>query len=309
MAYCNPMRDDLDLLYNKELSWMCSERLMPGIKTMRRQEMIEKLVRWRPFAGLDYIAPTAEQLQGLNKTQLKEECRARNILSLSKLRKGQLIERLVQFRPQLRFMSPRRYRELRGRPLSPSRYRELRDQVGLMHPSPCANHSAQHTNASNIACKWEPNWTPFDCMNGPAYNTIDYLEALADYNETEFKKNDTATEWPAFMKMPVAEFDAMSDMAMQQERRGHALRRAIEVLKKNNDPHVPNFKHVGGHGIPVGGWVWNTIVRWSPWILSDAHEYMNDETLALHREAHQESYCAPVIQRKRARDIDSDSDE
>jgi len=68
--------------------------------------------------------------------------------------------------------------------------------------------------------------------------------------------------------------------------KAEAIRTAIYHLDQMNDPHSPNVKPVGGRCIPHGGWLWKTIVLWSPWQLYDLDRYVPDETLHLHWDTH-----------------------
>ena len=69
-------------------------------------------------------------------------------------------------------------------------------------------------------------------------------------------------------------------------KKAETIRTAIYHLEQTNDPHTPNVKPVGGRCIPHGGWLWKTIVLWSPWQLYDLDRFVPDETLHLHWETH-----------------------
>lgn len=313
-TYQVPVTEDLQLLFNYELKTMCYERKMEQVSSMTRPEMIDRLLTFRPLFYNDYIAPTQETLRHYKRSELIQQCRLRGVgpgetgglPPLSKLNKSQLRNVLILWRPPPNYTTPRQIRE----------HRPVNNCIFGLEYDPKELKLYQLNNARLIS-----DVTPFDSgvvdhsvwinviKNGPPMGTLEYLETLIEYYDAEFAKNDAATEPPAYLTMDRQELHRIQDLAFSQERRGHALRRALEMIKKSLDPHVPGSptdKPVGGFGIPLAGWVFNTIVNYSPWILRDAEDFMNAETLALHRMSHGNVYVSNVVHRKRARDFDDD---
>lgn len=293
------MREDLNLLYKRELKYMCRERYIPV--SQGRSELINALIAWRP----PYVSSIVG-VEDMNKARLKELCRERNI-ACSHLNKGQMVYKLQNWRNRISYTRPKTIREAcrpRNAPPMWKVFYNKRCNAAAFAVANAKKYDSSCTHA-RLASFCPTKW--IEVVYNQPMRTLDYVNSLIKFHEAKYNKYQA--EWLASRAGdPTWMIEAWMP-AQEHNAKYWALVHARNLMQQINDPHFPGGpqdKLIGGYRIPVGGWVWKTIVYYSPSFLTDASDYMNCATLDLHRIANSTVPDVTVL-RKRARD-DSDDE-
>ena len=238
----------------------------------------------------NYQPPVLAELDLLYNRELSIMCQERGIQTSGP--RDALINRLLNWRPRTVFSTPRALvanrvpprtsYQLSTNPIDDSRAEregKTPEEVAELKEN-FANLSEREQNAYRMVFQQEniPDGWPTDeriarggdiwglVMKARPLPTIEYLERLAaHYSHSDNEDIDNGAQ------------------------KAEAIAKAIQCLDQMNDPHSPNVKPVGGRCIPHGGWLWKTIVLWSPWQLYDLDRFVPDDTLHMHWNAHSKS--------------------
>ena len=237
-----------------------------------------------------YQPPIQAELDLLYNRELSAMCRERG-LNYSGNR-TELMERLNLWRPRPAFVTPRQFIERRTPP------RET------YTPAPCKldkERAEREGNTPEEVAELKEKFVNLDQQEKNCYRMV-------------FQQRDTPEDWPElgpaddiygevrrarplstiqYLERLANHYDRVIDVDDRGEQKAGAIRTAIYQLDQMNDPHSPNVKPVGGRCIPEGGWLWKTIVLWSPWKLYDLDRFVPDETLHLHWNAHSRRGAKP----------------